>query len=84
MDAFNSRLVAERKGWSLDTILAEMEDTQAALQELVGGLSDRDLFESGPFRGPYWENLAEWLLNNLGANTVEGVYLRLHKEFENA
>lgn len=61
VDAFNDRLVAERKKWSVGKILAEMEDSQAAIQELVGSLSDRDLFENGPFRGPYWENLAEWL-----------------------
>jgi uncharacterized damage-inducible protein DinB len=61
VDAFNDWLLAERKEWSLKKILAEMEDTQVALQELVGSMSDRDLFGGGPFQGPYWENLAEWL-----------------------
>ena len=61
VDTFNARLVAERSGWSLDRILAEMRDTQAALQELLAGMPDEDLFHVGPFQGPYWKNLAGWL-----------------------
>jgi uncharacterized damage-inducible protein DinB len=60
-DAFNNRLVAERRQWSPGNILAELEDTQVCMQELVGSLSDRNLFVDQAFRGPYWENLAEWL-----------------------
>ena len=61
VDAFNQQLVAERKKWSVDKILAEMDNTGVAMQELVGSVSDRELFESDSFRGPYWESLAEWL-----------------------
>jgi len=61
VDTFNAQLVAERSDWSLDQILAEMRDTQAALQELLAGMPDEDLFRSGRFQGPYWDNLAEWL-----------------------
>jgi hypothetical protein len=61
VDAFNRRLVAERDGWSLDQILAELEVIQAALVELVDGMSDRELSEIGRFWGPYWDSVAEWL-----------------------
>jgi hypothetical protein len=61
VDAFNNRLVAERKQWSVEKILDEMEDAQIGMQELVDSLSDRDLFMDSAFQGPYWENLAEWL-----------------------
>lgn len=61
VDAFNNRLVAERAQWSVARILGEMEETHAALQELLRGMSDEDLFRVGAFRGPYWDNLAEWL-----------------------
>jgi hypothetical protein len=61
VDTFNARLVDERRGWSLDRILFEMRDTQAALQELLTGLPDADLFRAGPFQGPYWDSLAGWL-----------------------
>ena len=61
VDVFNDRLVAEREKWSVKRILAKMEETQVGMQELVGNLSDRDLFVDGAFQGPYWKNLAEWL-----------------------
>lgn len=61
VDTFNARLVAKRSAWSLDQILAEMRDTQAALQELLAALPDEDLSRVGPFQGPYWDNLAGWL-----------------------
>ncbi len=31
------------------------------MQELVDSMPDQDLFDTGVFRGPYWNNLAEWL-----------------------
>jgi hypothetical protein len=61
VDTFNARLVAERRGWSVQQILAEMGQAQANLQDLLASLSDEDLFRAGPFRGPYWDNLAGWL-----------------------
>jgi hypothetical protein len=61
VDAFNSRLVAERAGWSVAQILGAMEETHAALQALVRSMPDAGLFGAGPFRGPYWNSLAEWL-----------------------
>jgi hypothetical protein len=61
VDTFNARLVAERSGWSLEQILAKMRDTQAALQELLARMSDKDLFRNELFQGPYWDNLAGWL-----------------------
>ena len=61
VDVFNNWLVAQRKEWSVDRILAEMEDIQTAMQELVRSMSDQHLLDVGPFQGPYWENLAEWL-----------------------
>lgn len=61
VDTFNARLVAERDAWPLDQILAEMRDTQTALQELLANMPDEDLFRVGPFQGPYWDNLAGWL-----------------------
>jgi len=61
VDVFNNCLVAQRKEWSVDRILAEMQETLTAMQELVRSMSDQHLFDAGPFRGPYWENLAEWL-----------------------
>jgi hypothetical protein len=61
VDAFNSRLVAERAGWSVARILGELEETHAALQALVRSMPDEDMARAGPFRGPYWDSLAEWL-----------------------
>jgi len=61
VNTFNARLIAERGGWSLDRILAEMRDTQAALQGLLAGMPDENLFQARSFRGPYWDNLAGWL-----------------------
>jgi hypothetical protein len=61
VDDFNNRLVAERSEWSLDQILTEMKDSQIAINELLSSMSDQDVFNVGPFRGPYWDNLAEWL-----------------------
>jgi len=61
VDTFNGRLVAERSTWSLDQVLAEMRDTQVALQRLLTGMPDGDLFRTGLFQGPYWDNLADWL-----------------------
>jgi hypothetical protein len=61
VDRFNDRLLAERSEWSLDQILAEMNDAQAAILELLGSMTVQDLFDVGPFRGPYWDSLAEWL-----------------------
>jgi hypothetical protein len=61
VDGFNAGVVAERSTWSLERIRAEMRDTQAALQGLVAGMPDEDVFHSGPFQGPYWDNVAEWL-----------------------
>jgi hypothetical protein len=61
VDVFNQRLVAERKAWSLDQILAELEETQVATHELVANLSEQDLLEVGRFQGPYWDSLAGWL-----------------------
>ncbi|MBM4431275.1 MAG: ClbS/DfsB family four-helix bundle protein [Chloroflexi bacterium] len=61
VDGFNARLVSERSQWSLEQILAEMAEAHAATQQLVDGLSDQELFGVGPFGGPYWDTLAEWL-----------------------
>ncbi|MDY6878329.1 MAG: DinB family protein [Chloroflexota bacterium] len=61
VDAFNARLVAERSTWSLEQILAEMRDTQSALQELLISMPDEDLFRAGLFQGSYWDNLTGWL-----------------------
>ena len=61
VDRFNTRLIVERGDWSLDQILAELKETQIAMQELVTSLSDQELFNDGSFQGPYWDNLAEWL-----------------------
>ena len=61
VDAFNAKLVAEREEWSLSRILAEMEGMQIAMQALLTGISNQELFESVVFQGPYWSNLAEWL-----------------------
>ncbi len=61
VDAFNDRLVAERKQWSMEQIVAEMENTQIAMQELVGSMSNQQLLDDHRFRGPYWENLVKWL-----------------------
>jgi len=61
VDAFNDRLVEERRDWTVKEILAEMQAAQAALQELLADLSDETLFDSALFQGPYWDNLAEWL-----------------------
>jgi hypothetical protein len=61
VDAFNARLVAERREWTLGRILAEMADAHAALQELLAGMPDEDVFSVGPFQGPYWDHLAGWL-----------------------
>ena len=61
VDVFNDWLVAQRAGWSVDRILAEMEDAQTAIQELVGSMSEQQLLDVGPFQGPYWQNLVEWL-----------------------
>jgi hypothetical protein len=61
VDAFNAKLVAKRAEWSLSRILAEMESTQIAMQALLTGISNQELFESVVFQGPYWGNLAEWL-----------------------
>ena len=61
VDRFNQRLVAERNGWSLDQILTELEETQAAIQELVSEMPEREILQDRRFRGPYWNSLAEWL-----------------------
>ena len=61
VDAFNRRLLAERSEWSLDQILAEMKDANAAMCDLLCSMSDQDVFDGGPFRGLYWDTLAEWL-----------------------
>ncbi len=61
VDTFNADLVAVRSGWSLAQVLAEMRDAQAALLELLAGLSDEALFRDESFRGPYWDHLAGWL-----------------------
>jgi hypothetical protein len=61
VDSFNAQLVADRSGWSLEQIFAEMESAQTAMQELLDNLSDDELFGPGPFQGPYWNNLAELL-----------------------
>jgi hypothetical protein len=61
VDSFNAQLVAGRSGWSLKQILAEMENTQTAMHELLDSLSDEEMFSIGLFKGPYWHNLAEWL-----------------------
>jgi len=61
VDAFNARLVAERSARSLDQILAEMQETQTASQELLADIPEEVLFRIGPFQGPYWDTLAGWL-----------------------
>jgi len=61
VDAFNARLVAERSARSLDQILAEMQETQTASQELLADIPEEALFRIGPFQGPYWDTLAGWL-----------------------
>ena len=61
VDLFNEQVVAERNGWSLDQILAELEETQTAIQELVREMPDRDIFNAERFQGPFWNSLADWL-----------------------
>jgi hypothetical protein len=60
VDLFNEQLVTERSAWSLDHILAELEETSAAIQALVREMQEQDI-EASRFQGPYWSNLAEWL-----------------------
>ena len=45
----------------LDQVLAEMRETQDAMQELLADIPDAGLFSDGAFQGPYWDNLAGWL-----------------------
>lgn len=61
VDSFNAKLVAERSGWPVARILAEMRDTQATLLNLLADIPEQDLFSNRAFEGPYWENLAGWL-----------------------
>lgn len=61
VDAFNAGLIAERSGWSVGRILTDMEDTEAATQELLADIHEADLVSNELFRGPYWGNLAGWL-----------------------
>lgn len=61
VDDFNHQLVTQRSSWSLAEILAEMQEAHVAAQGLLGSMSDLQLFEAGPFCGPYWDSLAEWL-----------------------
>ena len=61
VDTFNAGLVTARSDWSLDQVLAEMRDAQAAMLKLLAGLSDEALFRDESFRGPYWDLLAGWL-----------------------
>ena len=60
VDQFNEHLVTERSGWSLHQILAELEETSAAIQGLVRATPERDM-KTSRFQGPFWSNLAEWL-----------------------
>lgn len=61
VDDFNRHLVTQRSSSSLDEILAEMQETHVAMQDFLGSIPNRHLFEAGPFSGPYWNTLAEWL-----------------------
>jgi len=58
VDSFNAQLVAERRDWAVDEILAEMRDIRSALHELLARMPGEELFRAGPFEGPYWESLA--------------------------
>ena len=60
VDRFNEQLVTERSEWSLDQILAELEETSTAIQGLVRAMPERDM-KTSRFQGPFWSNLAEWL-----------------------
>jgi hypothetical protein len=61
VDAFNAHVVAARRNRTPEQILAEMMATHTALQELLADLPEEDLFSTGLFEGPYWDNLAGWL-----------------------
>lgn len=61
VDAFNAGLVAERRAWSIQQIMAEMESAQETLLGLLGAMPEETLLHDGRFHGPYWHNLAGWL-----------------------
>jgi hypothetical protein len=62
VDGFNDRLVTERGGWSVERVLEEMEEIEAATNQFIADLPEERLLGSAPFVCQYWRTLADWLL----------------------
>jgi len=60
-DAFNARLVEERRRWTMTEILDELDTARTALESLLEALPEEDLFRVDYLSGPQWDNLAGWL-----------------------
>jgi hypothetical protein len=60
-DAFNARLVEGRSSWTMTEILDELEATRMALEQLLNGMPEEEIFQVGYLSGPQWENVAGWL-----------------------
>ena len=60
-DEFNSTIVAERSGYTWDQVVKAIVDADERWIELLGGLSEEDIFMSNKYRSPAWNTLSQWV-----------------------
>ena len=58
---FNANIVSERVSHTWDHLIHEVKNADEKWIELLGSLSDEEIFISTQYQSPAWDTLSEWV-----------------------